>query len=94
MSDDGRLEAMEHAVASGDVLFSQFPGVAGNLIGADFGAYRGAIIQYDIPHRQTVSYRARLPIKTGPWRGLGLLANTFALESFFDHAHCSWAQLG
>ena len=84
LDGNGRLVAMEHSVASGDVLFSVFPGFVGDLIGADFGAYRGAPIQYGIPNRRTVSYRAKLPIATGPWRGLGLLANTFAIESFMD----------
>lgn len=84
LGDDGRLIAMQHEVASGDVLFSLFPAFISRIIGADFGAYRGAVIQYGIPHRQTISYRAQLPIRTGPWRGLGLLANTFAIESFMD----------
>ena len=84
LDDNGRILAMEHSLASGDTLFSIFPGAVGDLIGADFGSYRGAPIQYGIPNRQTVSYRTKLPIKTGPWRGLGLIANTFAIESFMD----------
>ena len=39
---------------------------------------------YDVPNRRTVSQRVTLPIPTGWWRGLGLLANVFAVESFVD----------
>ncbi|MCB8939030.1 MAG: xanthine dehydrogenase family protein molybdopterin-binding subunit [Ardenticatenaceae bacterium] len=82
---NGRIQALQHEVASGDVLFSFFPGIASAIVGADFGAYRGARLEYDgIPNRQMVSYRTPLPVRTGPWRGLGLLANTFAIESFMD----------
>lgn len=86
LDGNGRLQAMQHEVASGDVLFSFFPGFVSNIIGADFGAYRGAPIQYGIANRQTISYRAKLPVRTGSWRGLGLLANTYAIETFMDLA--------
>ncbi len=82
---NGRIQALQHEIASGDVLFSFFPGIASAIVGADFGAYRGARLEYDgIPNRQMVSYRTPLPVPTGPWRGLGLLASTFATESFMD----------
>lgn len=85
LDGNGRIQALQHEVASGDVLFSFFPGIASAIVGADFGAYRGARLEYDgIPNRQMVSYRTPQPVRTGPWRGLGLLANTFAIESFMD----------
>lgn len=87
---DGRIVALEHQQASGDVLFTFFPKIAADLVGADFGAYRGALVLYDIPNRHTIVWRRELPIQTGPWRGLGLLANTFAVESFMDElAHAA-----
>lgn len=91
LDGNGRIQALQHEVASGDVLFSFFPGAAAAVVGADFGAYRGARLEYDgIPNRQMVSYRTPLPVRTGPWRGLGLLANTFAIESFMDElAHAA-----
>ena len=79
-----RVVAMEHAQASGKVLFTFFPDIAAKILGADFGTYRGAKISYDVPNRHTVTRLRDLPIKTGPWRGLGLLPNTFAIESFMD----------
>jgi isoquinoline 1-oxidoreductase beta subunit len=80
----GQIEAMEHQQASGEVSFPFLPGFMKAALGADFGAWRGAFIQYDIPHRQTVAYLASLPVPTGWWRGLGLMANVFAIESFVD----------
>lgn len=88
-----RIAALEHRQASGDVAFPFLPAVAGSLLGADFGAVRGASIGYDgIPDRRTVAWRSKLPLRTGWWRGLGLLANTFAIESFIDElAHLAGA---
>jgi isoquinoline 1-oxidoreductase beta subunit len=54
------------------------------VFGADFGAWRGAIAPYNIPNARTVAWRDTLPIRTGWWRGLGMLANMFAIESFMD----------
>ncbi|UCH25318.1 MAG: xanthine dehydrogenase family protein molybdopterin-binding subunit [Trueperaceae bacterium] len=80
----GAIQAMEHQLASGDVAFSLLPAVAAVVMGADFGAWRGATIPYQIPHRRARSQRVELPVSTTWWRGLGLLANTFAIESFMD----------
>ncbi len=61
------------------------PGIAEPLLGADVGAWRGGMIQYrNIPHLRTISWRTKLPFATSWWRSLGLLANTFAIESFMD----------
>ena len=84
LDDQGRITSMEHKQASGDVAFPFFPPVLASIMGADFGAYRGATIRYAIPNRQTTAWRSKLPLRTGWWRGLGLLANTFAIESFMD----------
>ena len=83
---DGKLAAIEHRQASGDVAFAFLPNFLAPIMGADFGAYRGALIRYAVPNKQTVAYRTELPIRTGWWRGLGLLANVFAVESFVDEA--------
>lgn len=89
--ENGRITHLEHQQASGDVLFSVFPWFVSDLIGADFGAYRGAVVRYDgIPNRRTRAERLQMPIKTSFWRGLGLLANIFAVESFMDElAHAA-----
>lgn len=82
--EQGRIQALEHRQASGDVLFPFLPGGVATALGADFGATRGARINYAIPHRRTLAWRRKLPVPTGSWRGLGLFPNTFALESFMD----------
>lgn len=84
LDERGRVQAIEHQLASGDVAFSLFPEFVASIMGADFGAYRGGTIPYAIPNRHTVSWRIKLPVRTGWWRGLGLLANIFAVESFMD----------
>jgi len=85
---DGRIAAFEHRQASGDVLFALLPkaaaSVAGGILGADFGATRGSMLRYDVPNVSTVVWRRPMPVRTGPWRGLGALPNAFALESFID----------
>lgn len=81
---DGRILALQQDQASGDVAFGFVPGIMATVMGADFGAWRGTRIQYDIPNMVTTAWRTDIPIRTGWWRGLGLLANTFAIESFMD----------
>ncbi len=85
--ENGMIEAMEHNVSSGDVAFGSpmVPGIAAPILGADLGAWRGGMIQYGaIPNFKTISWRVTLPFATSWWRSLGLLANTFAIESFMD----------
>ena len=88
----GNLLAIEHRQASGKVAFDFLPGFVAAVMGADFGAYRGATIRYEVPNKRTVAWLPELPVRTGWWRGLGLLANTFAVESFIDElAHAAKA---
>ena len=87
LTENGMIEAMEHNVSSGDVAFGSpmVPAIAAPILGADVGAWRGGMIQYGaIPHFSTISWRVTLPFATSWWRSLGLLANTFAIESFMD----------
>ncbi|MEQ8706892.1 MAG: molybdopterin-dependent oxidoreductase [Phaeodactylibacter sp.] len=87
LDENGKIKAIEHNLSSGDVMFGSpmFPGIAEPILGADIGAWRGGMIQYRaIPNLRTVSWRVKLPFATSWWRSLGLLANTFAIESFMD----------
>ncbi|TMM59090.1 xanthine dehydrogenase family protein molybdopterin-binding subunit [Maribacter algarum] len=84
---NGMIEAIEHNVSSGDVAWGSpmLPGILEHILGADLGAWRGGMIQYgEIPNYRTISWRKKLPFATSWWRSLGLLANTFAVESFMD----------
>jgi isoquinoline 1-oxidoreductase beta subunit len=84
LDGEGLIEALMHEQASGDVLFGGFPGPAARIVGFDFGATRGAQIAYAIPNREVTVWRRSMPIPTGSWRGLGLMPNIFAVESFVD----------
>lgn len=87
LNSDGMIEALEHNVSSGDVAFGSpiLPNMLETVLGADLGAWRGGMIQYGaIPNYQAISWRVKLPFATSWWRSLGLLANTFAIESFMD----------
>jgi isoquinoline 1-oxidoreductase beta subunit len=76
--------AIEHEASSGEVAFPFLPSIMGTVMGADFGSYRGANVYYAVPNKQTTAWLAKLPVSTGWWRGLGLMPNTFAVESFID----------
>ncbi len=86
LGENNLLEYMEHHYASGDVAVNSalMPGITNTLMGTDVGAMRGGNIMYNIPNRRAVQWHRTLPFATSWWRSLGLLANTFALESFID----------
>jgi len=87
LSADGQLEALEHNTSSGAVAYGSplVPGFLEPIAGADLGSWRGGMIQYDgIPNYRAISWKVELPFATSWWRSLGLLANTFAIESFMD----------
>ncbi|MEM6725724.1 MAG: molybdopterin cofactor-binding domain-containing protein, partial [Bacteroidota bacterium] len=87
LNEKGGIEAIEHNVSSGDVAFGSvlLPRIIEPVAGADFGAWRGGMFQYEnIPNYKAISWRVKLPFATSWWRSLGLLANTFAIESFMD----------
>jgi isoquinoline 1-oxidoreductase beta subunit len=55
------------------------------MLGSDLGAARGSSIMYDVvPNNRTVQWHTTLPFATSWWRSLGLMANSFAIESFVD----------
>jgi isoquinoline 1-oxidoreductase beta subunit len=81
------LEGLEHHYASGDVVINAplFPPAMNKAMGTDLGAMRGGNIMYDkVPNHRAVQWHTTLPFATSSWRSLGLLANTFAIESFVD----------
>ncbi len=84
LGGSGRIQAIEHQQASGEVAFPFLPGFLKVVMGADFGSWRGALIPYAAPNRRTQAWLVEMPFATGWWRGLGLLANVFAIESFID----------
>ena len=90
LTADGQIHAIDHQQASADVAFLFMPSFFPLMAGADFGATRGARMTYGVPNMRTVAWRTELPFPTGWWRGLGLLANIYAVESFMDEmAHAA-----
>ncbi|NKI30903.1 xanthine dehydrogenase family protein molybdopterin-binding subunit [Croceivirga thetidis] len=88
LNDEGLLEGLEHHFVSGDVGNNSVlvPSFAPTVLGADVGAIRGGFLQYtSVPNHRSVYWHVQLPFATSWWRSLGLLANTFAIESFMDH---------
>lgn len=88
LDDKGNLDALEHHFVSGDVGHHSalMPDAVMTVLGADIGAIRGGFVQYEgLPNFRSVYYHVDLPFATSWWRSLGLLANTFAIESFVDH---------
>lgn len=87
LNEKGLIEHLEHHFASGNVAIDSLllPGIANTVLGADFGAIRGGRIHYsDIKNVRSIQWHKTLPFATSWWRSLGLLANTFAIESFVD----------
>ena len=83
----GTIEYLQHDFSSGDVAIdsAMLPGFLHGVLGTDVGAIRGGMCQYrGVPNLRTVSWHVDLPFATSWWRSLGLLANTFAWESFID----------
>ena len=85
---EGRIEQWWHSFASSHILFTNAVVPAWlqritDLIGDD-GVARGASLPYRAAARRTEFDLVRLPVFTGPWRGLGAGPNVFAIESAID----------
>ncbi len=84
----GRITHWWHALASSHILFTPaampvWMQTLADLAG-DSGVARGAQMQYDVPQQRIEFTAHRLPVHTGPWRGLGAGPNTLVVESAMD----------
>lgn len=84
----GRLVHWAHDFASSHILFTGAVVPAWmqkitDVIGDD-GVARGAVLPYKAQARRTGFDLVRLPVHTGPWRGLGAGPNAFVIESAID----------
>lgn len=84
LDSQGQLVGWWQHLMSGYVIFGAFPSVLRLLFGSDFGATRGAVALYDVPHQWVGATTIALPVRTGTWRGLGIGPNAFAVEQFID----------
>lgn len=85
---DGRITEWWHAFCSGHVIFTSaaMPHWMQALTSfvKDPGVARGAIPPYASRQMRVEFSDIRLPVDTGPWRGLGAGPNGFAIESAID----------
>lgn len=91
---DGRLQHWWHAFVSAHILFTNaamppWLQSVSRFIG-DAGVARGARLPYRAAAKETRFALQRLPVLTGPWRGLGAGPNHFAVESAIDEC-ARWA---
>lgn len=85
---DGRVQHWWHAFASSHILLTSAAAPPwlqrlSHVIGDD-GVARGAALPYRVAARRTGFDLQRLPVHTGPWRGLGAGPNGLAIESAMD----------
>lgn len=88
LNEAGMIENWWHEFKSGHVIFSSAympPWIqAATSFIADKGVKRGAVPPYIIEKRRIGFEDVRLPINTGPWRGLGAAPNCWAIETAID----------
>lgn len=88
LNPDGTIESWDHGFKSGHVIFTSaaMPQWMQSLtsFAPDPGAARGATPPYKGSHMQVAFSDMRLPVLTGPWRGLGAAPNCFAIETSID----------
>ncbi len=88
LDGEGRIADWWHGFCSGHVIFTSaaMPGWMQAVTGfvADPGVARGAVPPYRMARQRIAFSDIRLPVPTGPWRGLGAGPNGFAIESAMD----------
>lgn len=86
--ETGRILRWHHIFRSGHVIFTSAAMGAGLQFATSFvpdpGVARGAILPYRADATHVAFEDVRLPIKTGPWRGLGAATNHWAMETAID----------
>ncbi|MCZ8252151.1 MAG: molybdopterin-dependent oxidoreductase [Hylemonella sp.] len=85
---DGQLQDWWHAFVSGHILFTNaamppWLQSISHFLG-DNGVARGARLPYRARSKETRFALERLPLLSGPWRGLGAGPNHFVTESVLD----------
>lgn len=84
----GRMQHWRHDFISSHILFTNAAMPAWTQWFTDFiadgGVARGAQLPYRVQARRTGFDVLRLPVFTGPWRGLGAGPNGFVIESTVD----------
>jgi isoquinoline 1-oxidoreductase subunit beta len=82
----GNIEAITHNQATADMVIR---GLAGDMALKTFGsdwiaAGHGASFIYHIPNMEASVWNVDVPYPVSIWRGVGMIPNTFAIESFMN----------
>ena len=90
LGSDDRISNWRHSIGSSNVLFTNaivppWMNALTNIIG-DKGTARGHAPLYAFSREQLDLQLTRLPVLTGPWRGLGAGPNVLAIEMAMDAA--------
>ncbi|MDP2120346.1 MAG: molybdopterin-dependent oxidoreductase [Hoeflea sp.] len=89
--EDGRISDWDHTQISSHILFTaaampRWMQAATDLVAGDPGVARGMAAPYVLGRARAAYDAIRLPVHTGPWRGLGAGPNGLAVESAIDEA--------
>jgi isoquinoline 1-oxidoreductase subunit beta len=89
-TESGHITDWRHSIGSSNVLFTNaivppWMNKLTNIIG-DKGTSRGHVPLYAFAREQLDLQLTRLPVLTGPWRGLGAGPNVLAIEMAMDTA--------
>lgn len=87
----GRITDWDHQQMSSHILFTSaglpvWMQAATDLVVGDPGVARGMRIPYSVDRARAAYDTIRLPVHSGPWRGLGAGPNCLAVESAMDEA--------
>jgi CO/xanthine dehydrogenase Mo-binding subunit len=90
---NGRITDWDHAQVSSHILFTaavvpRWMQRGTDLVAGYGGVARGMAAHYLLGRARSAYDTVRLPIHTGPWRGLGAGPNALAIESAMDEAAC------
>ncbi len=88
---DGRISDWNHQQMSSHIIFTSagipaWMQAGTNLVVGDPGVARGMKIPYKVARAHASYDVVRLPVHSGPWRGLGAGPNNMAIESTMDEA--------
>lgn len=88
---DGQISDWDHNQVSSHIMFTaavvpSWMQAGTDLFAGDGGVERGMVLPYKLGRARAAYDAIRLPIHTGPWRGLGAGPNALATESAIDEA--------
>lgn len=88
---EGRISDWDHAQMSSHIMFTaavvpSWMQRGTDMVAGDGGVARGMAAPYLLGRARAVYDMVRLPVHTGPWRGLGAGPNALAIECAMDEA--------